>query len=810
MKFFACLFIAISLIGCTTTERISEGHLSYLDSCRIQGFETQKLFSGDYAPLFQPISEFEKPERSNCSVFVAINPDFLQEAFSLDRKYLRYDYPFAQKIRVHWAQNKASPWVGKSIGLHKRDVKDRTFIFAGEEWQGPIFVEMLHHGLWRFGFELHTRDSVQNRIHSEHLFLGLTLGILLLMAAFAFCLGFLLGNKGFLIYGFYLVSSAGLQLTITGFAFHYFFAQDSWLKNSAAMIFIGSTYFLLALYLLLQIEHTRLSKYLLKVATALSAMIAFLAILAYGYGSIMFSVITVPIIGFLILGGLFVTYWKLESVEAGIYGSGCAVYILAANSYPLRDMGIIPHTYLVDWTPLIGLIGEALIFSAAIAYWIGSVYKKKLVSETALVAEKSKNAELSLIARTTQALAHDIRKPLSLIEVTLDLLAAAPSKDDYIRVLDKATVSVMRAKNSVLNMLEDLLVLGRDIQLIIRPIGLTEILVDSLGQEAQLTSEKNIKIFWELDHQTKVNIDARRFERVFLNMFSNAIEAIPSVGFIRIRSKQLNDGWIELKLINNGSGIGKIDLEKVFEAFYTHNKPTGTGLGLSIAQKIVQAHGGSISCKSETSVDCGEPIVEFNMLIPAHTASDNWESALPASLAHLKADKASENSHPEGCSDNPDQDRAQQIQKDIDTLRKISDEWDRYLKIGVLDDDRTYLDGIRNKIFGSEMADFIDLHIHESASGFVEAAKNHNFDWAIIDLDLKQQTNGFEVCEKLKLSHPELPICIHSNRTFEQDISKAHASGATAMLPKPMELGHLTDFLKSTLSRADREITETE
>ena len=103
--------------------------------------------------------------------------------------------------------------------------------------------------------------------------------------------------------------------------------------------------------------------------------------------------------------------------------------------------------------------------------------------------------------------------------------------------------------------------------------------------------------------------------QVFLNLFSNACQAIVAEGDIWIRSSCRN-GKVVVEVEDNGVGIDKQDLHRIFEPFFT-TKPAGqgTGLGLSISYGIIQQHHGSIEAQSQK----GEGTV-FRVQLPIKAA----------------------------------------------------------------------------------------------------------------------------------------------------------------------------------------------
>jgi len=103
--------------------------------------------------------------------------------------------------------------------------------------------------------------------------------------------------------------------------------------------------------------------------------------------------------------------------------------------------------------------------------------------------------------------------------------------------------------------------------------------------------------------RTVMAMDGSRMREAFINVLSNAIEAMPHGGTIIIRSRRVRDrlrrGFLQLTFADTGCGIPGDVIRHVFDPFYTTGREQGkTGLGLSIARGIVEAHGGSIRIES--------------------------------------------------------------------------------------------------------------------------------------------------------------------------------------------------------------------
>jgi signal transduction histidine kinase len=94
------------------------------------------------------------------------------------------------------------------------------------------------------------------------------------------------------------------------------------------------------------------------------------------------------------------------------------------------------------------------------------------------------------------------------------------------------------------------------------------------------------------------HFDESKIKRVIFNLARNACQAMGSTGTFTWRVLRMSDDLV-LECRDTGPGIPKEMAGRLFESFATHGKSDGTGLGLAMAKKIIDAHGGSITCQSQ-------------------------------------------------------------------------------------------------------------------------------------------------------------------------------------------------------------------
>lgn len=200
---------------------------------------------------------------------------------------------------------------------------------------------------------------------------------------------------------------------------------------------------------------------------------------------------------------------------------------------------------------------------------------------------------------------HELKTPITSIIGYADTLLDG----DYDKETEQKFLSVISSEgNRMANLVSDLLTLSRyDTNRVKRDV--TEFDLGELAKKCQEKLEIEIeKKKQEVECYVTADVppiraDKAGIERVILNVLSNAVKYTPEEGKIKIYVGFVyNDAYI--KVIDNGIGIPKEDLSRIFERFYRVDKARtremgGTGLGLSIAKEIIEQNKGSIDIKSE-------------------------------------------------------------------------------------------------------------------------------------------------------------------------------------------------------------------
>lgn len=210
--------------------------------------------------------------------------------------------------------------------------------------------------------------------------------------------------------------------------------------------------------------------------------------------------------------------------------------------------------------------------------------------------------KMQSIGRLAAGVAHEVKNPIAIILQGTEYLQSSLKNidDDTKMILDDLIDAVLRADKVIKSLLD--YATPKDAEMESSDINV--ILDESLHLIKHLTSKHKIDIqkHYSKDLESVV-LDRSRMQQVFINVFSNAVHAMPSGGEIIIKTRPVDSQSSKYKAIieieDTGVGISKEILRKVFDPFLTTRQGRGgTGLGLSVVRGIVEMHNGSISIEN--------------------------------------------------------------------------------------------------------------------------------------------------------------------------------------------------------------------
>ena len=204
------------------------------------------------------------------------------------------------------------------------------------------------------------------------------------------------------------------------------------------------------------------------------------------------------------------------------------------------------------------------------------------------------------IAQLAGALAHEIKNPLSVIRMNVDLLTEDFDTDEPVNKR-RALQMIQRVQwqcERLQNLLNDFLKFARVRQLDLSPGDLNEQVNRVLDFFDAQASENGVDVVRYLDADLpSIMLDEQTIEAALVNLVKNALEAMSNGGQLTVRTRLTRTG-VALDLIDTGCGMDQNTAIHMFDAFYS-TKEDGSGLGLPTAKKVIEAHGARIDVQSE-------------------------------------------------------------------------------------------------------------------------------------------------------------------------------------------------------------------
>ena len=212
----------------------------------------------------------------------------------------------------------------------------------------------------------------------------------------------------------------------------------------------------------------------------------------------------------------------------------------------------------------------------------------------------------------TAMLVHDLRSPLSVVQVTLQMFESDPlvAQSEYQTLIRESLASC----NELFELTSDLMEIFRSesttMVLSLSRMSLQRLVEEPFRQATVLAKKKDISLDLRLPEESPViRADSYKLQRALTNLLSNAVKFTPRGGNIGLHVDLQQSGGGEdaspevlIEVSDSGDGIPPHDLPFIFDPYYqanTQNSGMGSGLGLAIVKRIVAAHGGEVSVKSK-------------------------------------------------------------------------------------------------------------------------------------------------------------------------------------------------------------------
>jgi two-component system phosphate regulon sensor histidine kinase PhoR len=200
---------------------------------------------------------------------------------------------------------------------------------------------------------------------------------------------------------------------------------------------------------------------------------------------------------------------------------------------------------------------------------------------------------------------HELRTPLTTIKGYAETLLEGALNED---VAPRFVEIIKRHTDRLTKIVEDLLTLStiesREFSLTLETLSVSDLIDDVIDFLKEPDEKKGISIARnDLPSPLLIHGDRKHLEQVFINLVDNAIKYGREGGKVTVSAAETAGGEVRISIADDGIGIPREDLGRIFERFYRVNKGRskeigGTGLGLSIVKHIIQAHGGRVWAES--------------------------------------------------------------------------------------------------------------------------------------------------------------------------------------------------------------------
>ncbi len=220
-----------------------------------------------------------------------------------------------------------------------------------------------------------------------------------------------------------------------------------------------------------------------------------------------------------------------------------------------------------------------------------------------LIEERTKQLKdserLATIGQTAGMVGHDLRNPLQTIAGELYLAkieVESLSESEFKRNLKESMQTIEEQAIYMDKIVSDLQAFVRPIKIDKKPVNLKEIVDHVISS---ICIPVNISVQTEMDDDfPEIKADPQLVKRVLINLVTNAVQAMPNGGDLKVKSQVTPEGPVSVMVVDTGVGIPEKIKPQIFTPLFT-TKPRGQGFGLAVCKRVIEAHGGTICFESQ-------------------------------------------------------------------------------------------------------------------------------------------------------------------------------------------------------------------
>jgi len=390
-------------------------------------------------------------------------------------------------------------------------------------------------------------------------------------------------------------------------------------------------------------------------------------------------------------------------------------------------------------------------------------------------------------------ISHEIRTPLTLIVCSVEKFITNFKLN---KEQEKEVVTVNRNVNRMLQLTNELLEISKietgNYQINVREDDIVQFIKKVILAFDSLAEKLNISLTFEsYQHEVFLWFDANALEKVLFNLISNSLKYTKSSGFVKIKvNPSKNMDFLDISVIDNGIGITKEHLPKIFERFYhfggnTESFEKGFGIGLSISKNLIELHKGFITVTSESGKGSS-----FTISLPMDESL--YSSDDMADKVILKTNFSS-------------------AVKSLDNYKIINEPFDipnyelansdsTKAQILLVDDNKELLHDVSHYL-----SEIYNVIVATNGNKGFEMALQNQPDVIISDIVMPEM-DGFEFCIKIKnnINTSHIPVILLTARGDSESQYKSIEIGADYFIPKPFNIKLLSLQIKKVIESREK------
>ncbi len=265
------------------------------------------------------------------------------------------------------------------------------------------------------------------------------------------------------------------------------------------------------------------------------------------------------------------------------------------------------------------LLGTALIYVAVVVQQhglIGQALAEARADNERLLKSLRRSDRLAILGRMAAMMAHELRNPLSSVRGFTQLFRKKLETANDTQMCNYADL-VINEVDRLNAVITGMLDFSRPVEPQFQRRAFKPFVERAFRLIKRDADARNVALVSLIpDSLPEVPVDENLVNQVLLNLFINALDAMPGGGELAVEASATKNGVVHIQVRDTGKGIPREHLKQIFEPFYS-TKPTGTGLGLAAVDNIVAEHSGNIWVESELGKGC-----VFHIEIPIATKDE--------------------------------------------------------------------------------------------------------------------------------------------------------------------------------------------